>query len=80
MSEKLIKAKINNNENVALNVLVSFLEIAQKRGIFTLVEAAKIYECIKVFKSDFSTRAPKNPAFNSVKNLPKEYTGAAILE
>jgi len=38
------------DENVALNVIVSFLTIAQKRGSFTLDESAKIWECIKKFQ------------------------------
>ena len=37
------------DENVALNLLVSFLSLAQKRGTFTLDESAKIWECISVF-------------------------------
>lgn len=37
------------NENVALNVMVSFLNIAQKRGAFSLDESAKIWECIQKF-------------------------------
>jgi hypothetical protein len=38
------------DENVALNVIVSFLNLAQKRGAFTIDEAAKIWECIKKFQ------------------------------
>lgn len=38
------------NENVALNVMVSFLSIAQKRGTFNIDESAKIWECIKFFQ------------------------------
>lgn len=37
------------NENVALNVMVSFLNIAQKRGAFSLDESAKIWECVQKF-------------------------------
>ena len=39
-----------NNEIEALNLLVSFLGLAQKRGAFTIDEAAKIWECIKKFQ------------------------------
>jgi len=39
-----------NNENTALNVMVSFLTFAQKKGIFSLEESYKIWECIKMFK------------------------------
>jgi hypothetical protein len=38
-----------SNENVALNVMVSFLNVAQKRGAFSFDESAKIWECIKKF-------------------------------
>ena len=38
------------DENTALNVIVGFLEIANKQGAFSLEEGAKIWECIKKFK------------------------------
>ena len=37
-------------ENMALNVMVGFLNVAQRRGSFTIEEAAKISECINKFK------------------------------
>jgi len=37
------------NENEALNVMVSFLNLAQKRGVFSFDESAKIWECIQKF-------------------------------
>jgi hypothetical protein len=40
------------NENTALNVLVGFLGLAQKRGTFALNEAAKIHECVMVFQKN----------------------------
>jgi len=45
------------NENMALNVLVSFLGVAQKRGSFSIAESAKIYECIKMFVSKAESSA-----------------------
>jgi len=39
-----------NDENVALNVMVGFLNIAHKRGVFTIDESAKIWECISKFQ------------------------------
>jgi hypothetical protein len=39
-----------SNENVALNLMVSFLSLAQKRGTFTLDESAKIWECVQKFQ------------------------------
>ena len=37
------------DENAALNIMVSFLNMAQRRGVFSLDESAKIWECIKKF-------------------------------
>lgn len=37
------------DENIALNVIVSFLNVAQKRGTFSIAESAKIFECIQKF-------------------------------
>jgi len=37
------------DENTALNIMVSFLNVAQKRGAFTINESAKIWECIQKF-------------------------------
>jgi hypothetical protein len=38
------------DENIALNVMVSFLTMAHKRGVLTIDESAKIWECIKMFQ------------------------------
>jgi len=46
---KLIDVPIRD-ENTALNVMVSFLSLAQKRGSFSFDESAKIWECIKMFQ------------------------------
>lgn len=40
---------IVQDQNSALNIMVNFLNVAQKRGTFTLEESAKIWECIKLF-------------------------------
>ena len=37
------------DQNAALNTMVHFLNLAQKRGVFTFEESAKIWECLKVF-------------------------------
>ena len=39
-----------DNETTALNIMVQFLGLAQKRGAFTIDEAAKIWECVKKFQ------------------------------
>jgi hypothetical protein len=46
---KLIDVEVVD-ENVALNLLVSFLSLAQRRGVFTFDESSKIWECIKKFQ------------------------------
>ena len=45
------------NENDALNVMAGFLQVAQRRGAYSLAEASKIMECIKYFG-----KAPASPA------------------
>jgi len=39
-----------NSQDVALNLMAQFLELAQKRGAFSLQESAKIYESVKFFR------------------------------
>jgi len=39
-----------NTQTEALQVMVSFLNLAQKRGTFAFDESAKIWECIKMFQ------------------------------
>jgi hypothetical protein len=39
-----------DNQNVALNLLINFVNLAQRRGAYTLDEAAKIWECVKMFQ------------------------------
>ena len=40
------------DENAALNVMVSFLHLAQKRGAFNIQESAKVWECVKLFMKE----------------------------
>jgi len=46
---RLVDIKVTD-ENIALNLMVNFLNLAQKRGVFSLDESAKIWECIKKFQ------------------------------
>jgi hypothetical protein len=46
---KLVDVQVTD-ENIALNVMVSFLNLAQKRGAFGIDESSKIWECIKMFQ------------------------------
>ena len=38
------------DENTALNLFVSFLNLAQRRGAFNMQESAKIWECVQKFQ------------------------------
>ena len=38
--------------NSALNLMIAFLSVAQKRGTFNMQESAKLWECISVFTQD----------------------------
>jgi hypothetical protein len=46
---KLVDIPVSD-ENIALNLMVSFLSLAQKRGCFSLDESAKIWECVTKFQ------------------------------
>ena len=50
-----------DNEITALNIMVQFLGLAQKRGAFTIDEAAKIWECVKKFQRPDVISQPANP-------------------
>lgn len=57
---KLVDVPVTN-ENTALNVMVQFLNLAQRRGAYGIDEAAKIYECFRMFtKGDESAAASMN--------------------
>jgi hypothetical protein len=46
---RLVDVQVTN-QNEALQLIVTFLNLAQKRGAFTLDESAKLWECIKLFQ------------------------------
>lgn len=48
-TQKLVDVQITD-ENTAFNIMVCFLALAQKRGVFSFDESAKIFECIKIFQ------------------------------
>ena len=37
------------DENIALNVMVAMLNMAQRRGVFSLEESSKCWECVQKF-------------------------------
>ena len=48
-----------DNENVALNVMVAMLNMAQRRGAFSMEESSKCWECVKMFmKQNSGVSAP----------------------
>jgi len=49
LQTKLVDIPITN-ENMALNVIISFVSLAQKRGAFSIEESSKIWECIRKFQ------------------------------
>ena len=46
---RLVDVNINSQQD-ALQLLVTFIHLAQKRGSFTLDESAKLWECVKMFQ------------------------------
>ena len=46
---RLVEVEVTD-ENTALNLMVSFVSLAHKRGAFGIDESAKIWECIKKFQ------------------------------
>ena len=49
IEESLLKKEIKD-QNTALNIIISYLNLANKRGCFSLQESAKIWECIAAFQ------------------------------
>ena len=52
---KLVDMPVTN-QNEALNLLIAFLTVAQKRGVFNIQESAKLWECINVFTNEEQKR------------------------
>ena len=59
------------SENDALNMLVAFLQVAQKRGAFTLEEAGKIMESVNRFQRTAPAVAEKEK-LETVKEESRE--------
>lgn len=49
-SVRLVDVPVTDQQS-ALQLLVTFVHLAQKRGAFQLDESAKIFECIKQFNA-----------------------------
>lgn len=48
------------DDNVALNLMVAFLNMAQRRGAYSMDESAKIWECVKRFIKNDESPAENN--------------------
>lgn len=59
---RLVDVEISD-ENTALNVMVGFLNLAQRKGAFGFDESAKIWECINKFQRS----APQGTDAENVK-------------
>ena len=46
---KLVDIEVKD-EVMAINLIVSYLNLAQRRGAFSLDESSKLWECIKMFQ------------------------------
>jgi hypothetical protein len=50
-SKNLVTMNVDN-QNVAFNIIIGFVSLAQRRGAFSLDEASKIFECVKMFNRE----------------------------
>lgn len=48
IEEQLKNSKINDQNN-AINLLIGYLDLANRRGTFSIEESAKIWEAIRFF-------------------------------
>lgn len=53
---KLVDVELTS-QNVALNVIIGFITLGQQRGVYSIQESAKIWECIKMFQPQQSNAA-----------------------
>ena len=51
-----------DNENTALNVMVAMLNMAQRRGAFSMEESSKCWECVRMFMKQRSNDDNLGPA------------------
>ena len=56
------------DENIALNVMVAMLNMAQRRGAFSMEESAKTWECIKRFQRQASPESSAAPESQEPEN------------
>ncbi len=61
------------DENVALNVMVAMLNMAQKRGTFSMEESSKCWECIQKF-----VRPQQTPCILYTSQSPRDQRGSRM--
>ena len=49
VQQKLVDVNLDS-QNTALNVIIGFITLGQQRGVYTIQESAKIWECIRMFQ------------------------------
>ena len=60
------------NENVALNVMVALLNMAQRRGVYTMQESAKAWECVSKFMRPAQAASTGGTAGEETQNVTME--------
>lgn len=48
---RLLDIKVNNTQD-ALHVIFGFMNIQQRKGVFSLEETTKVLSCINIFKNN----------------------------
>ena len=56
--------------NSALNLMIAFLSVAQKRGTFNMQESAKLWECISVFTQEQDQAQSKGQVQGQAPSTP----------
>ena len=69
---KLTEVNVDS-ENVALNVMVGLLNLAQRRGAYNMEESAKAWECVKMFMRQQQQASPQTGG-SSLESVPEENT------
>jgi hypothetical protein len=59
------------DENIALNVMVAMLNMAQRRGVFSLEESSKCWECVQKFVRKEGPTTGQGPA-SAPENITME--------
>ena len=69
---KLVDVELTT-QNVALNVIIGFITLGQQRGVYSIQESAKIWECIKMFQQ-------QQVASNEVEKAVEESVNMEVTE